>query len=92
MKAKKVEKMDVLRCWRLKPTNSSDPCWKSWGAQAQIVVSAKNEKDARKAALITAEGWRPVVPGMKKNLYSPWEDASATTCEEISPEECREAV
>lgn len=78
--------MDVLRRWRLKPTNPSDPCWKSREPHDEIVVSANNESEARKVALVTTEGWRPVVPGMKKNLYNPWEDASATTCEEISAE------
>jgi len=80
--------MDGLRCWRLKPINLSDPCWKRREAHPQIVVSANNEKEARKVALITTEGFRLDVAGMKTNLYSPWEDASATTCEEISTEHC----
>jgi hypothetical protein len=79
--------MDVLRHWRLKPIKPSHPCWENREAHAEIVVSGKNESEARTAALITTEGWRPVVPGMKTNLYSPWKDASATTCEEISTEQ-----
>ena len=80
--------MDDLRCWRLKPTNPCDPCWNHREAHSEIVVSAKNESEARSVALIQTEGYRLHVPGMQPNLYSPWKDASATTCEEISIEEC----
>ena len=79
--------MDVLHRWRLKPINPSDPCWKHREAHSEIVVSAKNEGEARTVALIQTEGFRLAVPGMQPNLYSPWKHSSATTCEEISAEE-----
>lgn len=76
--------MDVLRRWRLKPINPSDPCWKHREARSEIVVSAENENNARIVALIETEGYRHIVPRMQPNSYSPWNAASVTTCEEIS--------
>ena len=57
--------MDVLRRWRLRPINPSDSCWKHREAHSEIVVSAKNESEARTVALIQTEGYRPPVPKMK---------------------------
>jgi len=78
--------MVVLRRWKLKPTNPSDPCWKRSRPRTEIVVSAETESEARKKAMLETLEFVSVVPGKKLDLNNPWQDAAATTCEEVSAE------
>jgi hypothetical protein len=78
--------MDVMRHWKLRPTNPSDPCWKGSRPRAEIVVSAENESEARTKAMLETLEFTPVVPGKRIDLNNPWQDAGATTCEEVSAE------
>jgi hypothetical protein len=54
--------------------------------RAEIVVSAENESEARRKAMLETLEFTPVVPGKKIDLYNPWQDANATMCEEVSPQ------
>jgi hypothetical protein len=82
--------MDVMRSWKLRPTNPSDPCWKGSRPRAEIVVSAENESEARRKAMLETLEFAPVVPGKKIDLYNPWQDANATTCEEVSAQTAKD--
>jgi hypothetical protein len=75
--------MDVMRWWKLRPTNPSDLCWNGSRPRAEIVVGAESESEARRKAMLETIEFTPVVPGKKIDLYNPWQDVNATTCEEV---------